>query len=382
MNSVMKIPFNKPFLTGKEMQYIKKVCSSGLVASDGYFTNKCNSWLQGHIGCLKAMITNSCTSALEMTAYLAEIDPGDEIIMPSFTFVSTANAFVAYGAVPVFVDIKETTLTIDETKIEQAISSRTKAIVVVHYAGVACDMDFISAIARKHHLLVIEDAAHGILAKYKDQYLGSMGHLGVLSFHESKNITSGEGGALLINDERFLKRAGIISKKGTNRIQFQQGEVAKYTWVQKGSSFLPGEIVTAFLWAQFEKTKWINRQRLMIWDRYHDHFKRFEAKGLLRRPIIPEACKHNGHIYYLLLKDTGVRDRFIAHMGQSGIQCVFHYVPLHQSLAGRRYAKKGGSLKVTENVAGRLVRMPLWLGIENHIDLIIDKSARFLHLLT
>jgi dTDP-4-amino-4,6-dideoxygalactose transaminase len=317
-----------------------------------------------------------------MTVYLAGFNPGDEIIMPSFTFVSTANAFVAYGVVPVFVDIKETTLTIDETKIEQAITPRTKAIVVVHYAGVACNMEAVRDIAKKHHLLVIEDAAHGILAKYNDKYLGSLGHLGVLSFHESKNITSGEGGALLINDERFIKKAEIVSKKGTNRIQFFRGEVDKYSWIQKGSSFLPGEIVTAFLWAQLQKAQWINRQRLRIWKRYHEQFKKFESKEFLRRPFIPEGCEHNGHIYYLLLKDGSVRDKFIARMNKKGIQCVFHYVPLHQSLAGRKYARAGGSLKITEQVAGRLVRMPLWLGIERHMDFIIDKSTRLLKILS
>jgi dTDP-4-amino-4,6-dideoxygalactose transaminase len=374
----MEIPFNKPYLTGKEIAYIKKVCANGRVASDGIYTQKCNLWLQEHTGSRKVMVTNSCTSALEMTAYLAGFNPGDEIIMPSFTFVSTANAFVAYGVVPVFVDIKETTFNLDETKIEQAITPRTKAIVAVHYAGVACNMEAISAIARKHRLLVIEDAAHAILAKYNGKYLGSMGHLGVLSFHESKNITSGEGGAILINDERFIKKAGIVSKKGTNRNQFLKGEVHKYSWVHKGSSFLPGEITAAFLWAQLEKAQRITRRRLAIWKRYHEHFKDFESKGFLRRPFIREGCEHNAHMYYLLLRDGGIRDKFIARMNQSGIQCVFHYVPLHQSLAGRKYARARGSLKVTEHVAEHLVRLPLWLGVEKHLDFIVDKSRSFI----
>ena len=284
------IPFNKPYLTGKELHYISEAHARGQLAGDGYFTKKCNTWLEEKTGCHKALLTHSCTAALEMAAILADIQPGDEVIMPSYTFVSTANAFVLRGGVPVFVDIREDTLNIDEQLIEAAITPRTKAIVPVHYAGVACEMDTIMAIARNHNLLVIEDAAQGVMATHKGRPLGSIGDLGCYSFHETKNIISGEGGALLINNPAFADRAEIIREKGTNRSQFFRGQVDKYTWVDIGSSYLPGELIAAFLWAQMEEADSITAKRLEIWNHYNARFQELEALGQLRRPVVPEDC--------------------------------------------------------------------------------------------
>lgn len=368
----MNIPFNKPYMTGKELWYIAQAHAKGHLAGDGSFTKQCSRWLEQQSGSRKALLAHSCTAALEMSAILADVGPGDEVIMPSYTFVSTANAFVLRGAVPVFVDIRPDTLNLDEKLIEQAITSRTRAIVPVHYAGVGCDMDTINAIARKHSLLVIEDAAQAVMARYKGKPLGALGHMGALSFHETKNIISGEGGALLVNDPAFAERAEIIREKGTNRSQFFRGQVDKYTWVDIGSSYLPGELTAAFLWAQMEEAEGITRRRLALWDRYHEAFAAAEAAGKLRRPIIPADCEHNAHMYYLLLPSLERRTAFIEALKAQGIYSVFHYVPLHDAPAGRRLGRAHGDLRVTSEMSERLVRLPFWLGLEEEQSRVIE----------
>ena len=369
----MRIPFNKPFMTGKELWYIAPAPAAGHLSGDGDFTRQCHGWLEQQTGSRKALLTHSCTAALEMAAILADLGPGDEVIMPAYTFVSTANAFVLRGAVPVFVDIRPDTLNIDETKIEAAITDRTRAIVPVHYAGVSCDMDAIMEIARRHDLLVIEDAAQGILSSYKGRLLGSIGHLAAFSFHETKNIISGEGGALLINDPAFLERAEIIREKGTNRSQFFRGQVDKYSWVDIGSSFLPGEIIAAFLWAQMEEAEGITRRRLEIWNTYHQWFGSLEEKGALRRPVIPGGCRHNAHMYYLLLPDLEQRTAFISCLAAQGVHAVFHYVPLDTAPMGERHARVSGDLSHTHDLAERLVRLPLWVGLEKRQSEVIQR---------
>jgi dTDP-4-amino-4,6-dideoxygalactose transaminase len=350
--------------------------AQGQMAGDGSFSKLCQRWLEQRIGCRVALLTHSCTAALEMAAILADIKPGDEVIMPSYTFVSTANAFVLRGAVPVFVDIRPDTLNLDETKIEAAITPRTRAIVPVHYAGVGCAMDVVMAIADRHGLLVIEDAAQAILSSYQGRPLGSIGHLGTLSFHETKNIISGEGGALLINDPALVERAEIIREKGTNRNKFFRGQVDKYTWVDIGSSYLPGEIIAAFLWAQMEEADAISARRLSIWERYHAAFESLENKELVRRPIIADGCAHNAHMYYLLLRDLKDRTAFIEAMKRAEINCVFHYVPLHSAPYGRLVGRAHGALPVTTDIADRLVRLPLWLGLEEHQEYVITALKR------
>jgi dTDP-4-amino-4,6-dideoxygalactose transaminase len=371
----MKIPFNKPYMTGKELWNISQAHASGHLAGDGSFTKKCSAWLEKRIGSQKALLTHSCTAALEMAAILADLGPGDEVIMPSYTFVSTANAFVLRGAKAVFVDIRPDTMNIDETKIEAAITERTKAIVPVHYAGVSCEMDVIMEIARRHDLLVIEDAAQGIMSSYKGRPLGSIGHMGALSFHETKNIISGEGGALLINDPRFVERAEIIREKGTNRSQFFRGQVDKYTWVDVGSSFLPGEITAAFLWAQMEEADTINRRRLDIWDAYHAAFAELEKAEKLRRPTLPDDCTHNAHMYYILLPDLATRTRIIERLKERGIQTVFHYIPLHSSPVGRELGRTAGEMRHTDQAGECLLRLPLWLGLEEQLPEVIAEVA-------
>lgn len=363
----MIIPFNKPYMTGKELWYISQAHASGHLAGDGQFTKKCSAWLEQRIGCQKALLTHSCTAALEMAGILADIQPGDEVIMPSYTFVSTANAFVLRGGVPVFVDIRPDTLNIDEAKIEAAITPRTKAIAPVHYAGVACEMDTIMDIARRHSLLVIEDAAQGIMSTYKGRPLGSIGHMAALSFHETKNIISGEGGALLINDPRFLERAEMIREKGTNRSQFFRGQVDKYTWVDVGSSYLPGEVIAAFLWAQMEEADAINKRRLDIWSNYHQWFANVEKAGKVRRPTVPRECVHNAHMYYLLLPSLGQRTALIDRLKAKGIHTVFHYIPLHSSPRGQIVGRAVGDMTNTNNTGDHLVRLPLWIGLEDQL---------------
>lgn len=358
-----RIPFNWPHMTGKELYYIAEAHFNGSLAGDGPFTKRCHRWLEERSGCDTALLTHSCTAALEMAALLLDIQPGDEVIMPSYTFVSTANAFVLRGGVPVFVDIREDTLNLDETLIESAITPRTRAIVPVHYAGVACEMDEIMSIARRHGLMVVEDAAQGVMASYKGRALGSIGDLGAYSFHETKNVISGEGGALLVNQPDLALQAEIIREKGTDRSRFFRGEVDKYTWQEVGSSFLPGELIAAFLWAQLEEADRITRERLASWKRYHELLAPLEAKGVLRRPIVPAECEHNAHMYYVLLSPEIDRQDVLDQFKNNEIWSVFHYVPLHSSPAGLRYGRAHGSLEVTNRQSERLVRLPLWVGL-------------------
>lgn len=374
----MLIYFSKPYITGNEHKYMAMAMQSGKLSGDGEFTKRCCQWLEQRHQCPKALLTHSCTAALEMAAILLDVRPGDEIIMPSYTFVSTANAFVMRGGMPVFVDIRPDTLNIDESKLEQAITSKTKAIVAVHYAGVGCDMDAIMDIAKRHGLTVVEDAAQGIMSSYKGKPLGAIGHLAALSFHDTKNIISGEGGALLINDANFIERAEIIWEKGTNRSRFFRGQVDKYTWVDVGSSFLPSELNAAYLWAQLECADQITQARLKVWNEYHQILKPLEKAEYVRRPIIPPDCIHNAHIYYLLVSDLNVRTRMIEYLQAEGVLAIFHYVPLHNSPAGLQYAKQHGDMGQTETLANRLVRLPLWVELSNtEIRYITDKVREF-----
>lgn len=359
----MKIPFNKVFLTGKEIEYISQAHTLGQLAGDGEFTKRCSSWLENVTGAAKALLTHSCTGALEMAALLANIKPGDEIIMPSYTFVSTANAFVLRGGVPVFIDIRSDTLNLNEKLIEAAITPKTRAIVPVHYAGVACEMDTIMAIADSHGLRVIEDAAQAVLSSYRGRVLGSIGDLGTYSFHETKNVVSGEGGALLVNDPSLTLRAEIIREKGTDRSSFFRGEIDKYTWRDMGSSFLPGELIAAFLWAQLEEAQNLTTQRMACWQYYHKSLETLESDGLLRRPIIPKGCIHNAHMYYILLEKPADREGLLDTFRKHGISSVFHYIPLHSSPAGKRFGRSHGELPVTTRQSNRLVRLPLWAGL-------------------
>lgn len=369
----LKIPFNKPFIVGQELQYIIEAHSLGKLAGDGSFTKRCQSWLESNIGCKKALLTHSCTAALEMAAILLDTQPGDEFIMPSYAFVSTANAFVLRGGVPVFIDIRPDTLNIDETKIETAITAKTKAIVPVHYAGVGCDMTTIMAIAQKHNLQVVEDAAQGIKSTYQGQPLGSFGHMAALSFHETKNIISGEGGALLINDPQFIERAEIIREKGTDRSRFFRGEIDKYTWQDIGSSFLPGEIIAAFLWAQMNESGYITQRRLSIWDYYHAGLLDLDAAQFLRRPTIPKDCQHNAHMYYLILSDATQREQTRQTLQNQGIHALSHYVPLHSSPAGKKFGRVHGTMDVTNSLSECILRLPLWVGLEKHQQTIIEQ---------
>ena len=365
------IPFNKPYMTGKELWYIAQAHANAHLAGDGSFTRKVHAWLERSTGTAKALLTHSCTAALEMAAMLAEVGPGDEVIMPSFTFVSTANAFVLRGAVPVFVDVRADTMNLDESLVEAAITPRTRAIVPVHYAGVACEMDAIMDVAARHGLLVIEDAAQGVMSRYKGRPLGTIGHLGTYSFHETKNISSGEGGALLVNDARFGERAEMLREKGTNRSQFFRGQVDKYTWVDQGSSYLPSELIAAFLYAQMEEAESITRRRLAVWSAYHDLLAPLEVSGILRRPVVPAGCEHNGHMYYILLESLAARTRLIEDLKTAGVNAVFHYVPLHSAPYARGRSRAAGALPVTERQAERLLRLPLWLGMQDEPEQVV-----------
>lgn len=353
------IPFNKPPVTGKELEYIQDVIENGHLCGDGKYTNLCHEWLEQNTGTRKALLTTSCTHALEMAALLLDIQPGDEVIMPSYTFVSTANAFVLRGAKIIFVDIRPDTMNIDEKLIEAAITDKTKVIVPVHYAGVGCEMDTIMEIAERYNLFVVEDAAQGLMAKYKGKMLGTIGHLGTYSFHETKNFVSGEGGALLINDERFIERAEIIREKGTNRSQFFRGQVDKYTWQDIGSSYLPSELNAAFLYAQFENIETIYSERLKCWDIYYKNLKNIKNISL---PHIPIECEHNAHIFYVKVKDITERTNLINHLKENYIQSTFHYVPLHSSPAGMKYGKMITDSFTTKE-SNRLVRLPLFFKI-------------------
>jgi len=351
-------------MTGKELYHIASANFGNILSGDGPFTKKCHAWLERNSDSEKALLTHSCTAALEMAALLLEIGPGDEVIMPSYTFVSTANAFVLRGATIVFVDIRDDTLNIDEKLIEAAITPKTRAIVVVHYAGVSCEMNTIMAIANTHRLKVIEDAAQAILSTYNGKMLGSIGDFGTYSFHETKNIISGEGGALLINDRDEVSRAEIIREKGTDRSQFHRGQVDKYTWQMVGSSFLPGDLTAAFLWAQLEEAHEITRSRIALWNNYNEMLYTLEAQGLIRRPTIPSECMHNGHMYYVILAPNFQRDVVLKRMFEKEINAVFHYVPLHSSPAGMRFGRTNGQMKFTDINSNSLIRLPLWMGLK------------------
>jgi dTDP-4-amino-4,6-dideoxygalactose transaminase len=368
-----EIPFNRPFTTGREFLYVREAIENGHLSGNGPFTERCNRWLEQRVGSELALLTHSCTAALEMAVMLLDIGPGDEVVMPSFTFVSTANAVVLRGGTPVFVDVRQDTLNIDEEKVAAAITPKTRAILAVHYAGVGCAMSELGGIAEATATPLVEDAAQGILASYDERPLGSFGSLAALSFHETKNVHCGEGGALLINDASFAERAEILLEKGTNRRRFFRGQVDKYSWVDIGSSYAPSEVNAAFLWAQLEDADAITARRLAIWRTYHEAFAELEQQGLARRPVLPDRCSHNAHMYYLLLPDLDSRSRLIEELRRAGIHAVFHYVPLHESDAGRRYGRPAGDLSVTEGVGERLVRLPLWPGMaDQDVERVVD----------
>ena len=378
----MRIPFNKPFATGSEFAYIQEAIERGHLSGDGPFTKRIHAWLVEATGAKAALLTHSATAALEMMGLLLDIQPGDEVIMPSFTFVSTANAFVLRGGVPVFVDVRSDTMNIDEKLVEEAITPRTKAVMPVHYAGVACDMDALEAICKRHHVALLEDAAQCIGASYKGRALGSIGELGALSFHETKNVISGEGGALLINDNAFTGRAEAIREKGTNRSQFFRGEIDKYTWVDVGSSFLPSEILAAFLWAQLQQLEPILADRMRMWQRYNDQLAGLEERGILRRPRIPTYAEHNGHIFYVIMRDESLRDAVLAEFRRRGIVVVFHYVPLHSSPAGQRFGRTATTMAVTDHQSALLLRLPLYphIGTQavDEVCSVLEETARHL----
>lgn len=360
------IPFNKPPYTGNEEKYVIESMKSSKISGDGEFTKKCHKWFEEKLNCKKALLTTSCTHALEMAAILLDIKEGDEVIMPSYTFVSTANAFVLRGAKIVFVDIRPDTMNIDETKIEEAITSKTKVIVPVHYAGVACEMDTIMDIAKRHNLFVVEDAAQGMMSSYKGKALGTIGHLGAFSFHETKNYTSaGEGGLLLVNDDRFIQRAEIIREKGTNRSLFFRGMVDKYSWVDLGSSYLMNDVSAAYLWGNLEKADEINQNRLNTWQKYYDGLKELEERRLIELPTIPNGCIHNAHMFYLKVKDLEERTKFIEYLKANDILTVFHYVPLHSAPAGLNFGRFDGVDNFTTKESERLIRLPMYYNISD-----------------
>lgn len=362
----MKVPFNKPYITGKEIEYMQESLNSGNIVGNCAFTKKCESLMEQAFNAKKVLLTGSCTDALEMASLLADLSTDDEVIVPSFTFVSTANAFILRGAKPVFVDIREDTLNIDETKIEESITDKTKAIFPVHYAGISCEMDMINDIAKRHNLFVIEDAAQGVYATYKGKYLGAIGHLGTYSFHATKNYVCGEGGALVINDDKFIERAEILREKGTNRSKFLRGEIDKYTWVDVGSSFLLSDVSAAFLYAQLEKLDEINQKRKAIFDFYYENLKELENDGKMRLPIIPEGCQTNYHLFYMLLPSMEKRNQLMDQLKSEGISATFHYVPLHSSPMGAKFGYKEDDMPITEGISKRLLRLPFYadLGLE------------------
>ena len=361
--SSSRTPFNRPLTIGPELENLREVVAAGALSGGGAFGQRCAAWLTETTGAAGAFMTPSCSAALEMSARLCGVGPGDEVIMPSFTFVSTATAVVRAGGVPVFVDIDPDTLNIDPAAVEAAITPRTRAIFVIHYAGVAADMEALGTIASRSGLPLVEDAAHAIDARWRGRALGSIGTLGTLSFHDTKNVHCGEGGALLVNDARLLAFAEIMHTRGTNRAQFSRGEVDRYTWVGEGSNYLLGELNAAFLWAQLERVADVTAARMDVWTAYREAFAELEERGVARRPVVPAGCEHNAHIFYLLLNSREARDGMIAALAESGIQSVFHYVPLHSSPAGLALGRCAGDLRVTEDVADRLVRLPLWFGL-------------------
>ncbi|MFC9711219.1 dTDP-4-amino-4,6-dideoxygalactose transaminase [Paenibacillus sp. NPDC056933] len=372
------IPFNKPAITGKEAVYVSEAIISGHLSGDGGFTKKCNEWFEKNFEANKALLTTSCTHALEMAAILIDIKAGDEVIMPSYTFVSTANAFVVRGAKIVFVDVRPDTMNMNENLIEGAITSKTKAIVPVHYAGVSCDMDTIMELAKKYNLIVVEDAAQGVMSTFKGKKLGTIGHLGCYSFHETKNYNCGEGGALIINDKRFIERAEIIREKGTNRARFFRGQVDKYSWVDIGSSYLPSELNAAFLFAQLENSELINAYRLDCWETYYKGLKELEVSGKIELPTVPGNISHNAHMFYLKAANLDERTRLINHLKSRHIQSVFHYIPLHSSQAGKEYGRLSGEDIYTTQESERLIRLPLYYNITlDEINKVITEIKDF-----
>ena len=372
------INFNVPPYVGKEIEYIKDVISKRKICGDGEYTKKCNKWMEEKFHADKVLLTTSGTSALDLSMLLCDLKPGDEVILPSYTFSSTANAFAIYGAKLVFVDIRPDTMNIDETKIEAAITEKTRAIIVVHYAGVACEMDTIMNIAKRHNLLVVEDAAQGVMSKYKGKYLGTIGDMGCYSFHETKNYSMGEGGAIIINNPEYIERAEILREKGTNRSKFYRGQVDKYTWVDIGDSFLPSELNAAYLWGQLEMAEEINDNRLNVWNRFYNAFKPLEEAGRVELPFIPTDCVHNAHMFYLKCKDLNERTTFISFMKEKGVQCVFHYIPLHSAPAGLKYGRFVGEDKYTTKESERLVRLPMYYGMtEEEQKAVIDSVLDF-----
>ncbi len=372
------IPFNIPPFTGKEMDYIRQAVENQKICGDGPYTKKCSEWIEQKTGTAKCLLTTSCTHATELAALLADVKEGDEVIMPSYTFVSTADAFVLRGAKPVFVDIRPDTMNMDETLIEDAITPRTKAIVPVHYAGVACEMDTIMDIAKRHHLLVIEDAAQGIMSTYKGQALGAIGDFGCFSFHETKNYSMGEGGALLIKDPQYVEEAEIIREKGTNRSKFYRGQIDKYTWVNYGSSYLPSDMNAAYLWAQLELAEEINEKRRSIWNRYWELLQPLKEQGCIELPAVPEGCVHNAHMFYIKAKDLEERTGLIDFLRENEIWPVFHYIPLHTAPAGRKFGEFHGEDKYTTKESERLCRLPLFYSLElEQVDYIASKVKEF-----
>lgn len=372
------ISFNIPPYTGKEIDYIKEAVASQKICGDGQFTKKCSAWMEERTGSSKVLLTTSCTHATEMAAMLSNIQPGDEVIMPSYTFVSTADAFVLRGAKTVFVDIRPDTMNIDERLIEDAITDKTKAIVPVHYAGVGCKMDKIMEIAQKHNLLVIEDAAQGVMSTYKGKALGTIGNFGCYSFHETKNYSMGEGGALLIRNKEDVEQAEIIREKGTNRSKFFRGQIDKYTWVEAGSSYLPSELNAAYLYAQLELADEINNNRLASWNRYYEGLKKLKDEGIIELPVIPEDCTHNAHMFYIKNRDLDERTEFMSYMKENGVGCVFHYIPLHSAPAGLKYGRFNGEDKYTTKESERLARLPLYYNLtEEDQEKVIDTIYKF-----
>lgn len=372
------IKFNVPPFTGREMDYIKQAVDNQKICGDGEFTHKCNEWIEEKTGTTKCLLTTSCTHATELAALLADIQEGDEVIMPAFTFVSTADAFVLRGAKVVFVDIRPDTLNIDENLIEDAVTEKTRAIVPVHYAGVSCEMDKIMDIARRHHLMVIEDAAQGIMSTYKGQALGTIGDFGCFSFHETKNYSMGEGGALLIKNEKDIEEAEILREKGTNRSKFFRGQIDKYTWVNYGSSYLPSDMNAAYLYAQLEMADDINDARLARWNQYNEAFQELKNSGKIELPVIPEGCVHNAHMYYIKAKDLEERTRLIEFLHQNEIWAVFHYIPLHTAPAGLKFGRFHGEDRYTTKESEKLCRLPMYYGLEeSQVDYIIDKVKEF-----
>lgn len=373
------IPFNKPPYTGNEEQYILEAARSDAMAGDGHFSKKCEKWFEQHFNVTKCLLTPNCTQALEMAAILLDIQPGDEVIMPSYTFVSTANAFVLRGAKVVFVDIRKDTMNIDEKKISSAITNKTKAIVVVHYAGIACEMDTIMDIAKANNLFVVEDAAQGVMSSYKGKSLGTIGHLGAYSFHETKNYTSGgEGGLLLINDSLFTERAEVIREKGTNRSKFFRGMIDKYSWVDVGSSYLPCELQAAYLWGQLENADMINKKRLSLWQRYLSNLSSLQKSDDLSLPFIPNNCIHNAHMFYVKVKDINIRSNFISHLKKQNITSVFHYIPLHSAEAGLKYGSFSGKDEYTTTESERVIRLPMYFSLSlDDVDNICNHIHNF-----